>query len=916
MAKRRTFSRTSKPFFKNKSNDSIGSRFLDLDTNNIAEEQTHWWNNLEENMSSPHSLRRDNRNETSQQLNLNSQLESNHNTSQWWKYLESSDTESNTLTRSKPNLSAAIVKTNVLEMSTSESEKELSLRKKKVPLRVPSRKSDNNAFLIALNDTKIAISLKSQIKQAKYSNLHDNSDREVSGRKLDENEKHNSNLSSSSSPSPNILKSKPSIFKKKKSGRGLSKDQNPFHIVTDSESSDGRRKSVLERMLDENKEHYSNLSSSPSPNILKSKPNVFKKRKSEGSPLKNQNPFQNIVIENDNLDVGKKSVMFEKESSKHLMHENINSNKDHTDDQRKTIQLSQTLPLENNEASSLNLSTSKVLENNAASDINKTVQTSDESEIEISKRKRFKFKSHLMQRARRSVNNNNNPFEDALVENTDITLPEYNQDKKIDTRNAKSPLKTKSLSPSKIVKKKIDVIPENVLTSSPRRSPRSLKTRKHSLDISAQVQSNIERSTSNSSLDSNEFHIKRPAHLKLKSKISPLHKRSLTNNPFKEIIVEDNNVSARKSNIVMPTEDNYISVEQDETTEANQEQVIMEQYTQSMKSISKDSDTSFKILSNNVGNISEELNVQPKKKNKLSESNNVANVKSKSISQKNIIIEDKSEVSQNKKQISFNRKSTRDISKERTNTISLADKTNRDNRDRETNEIKARKITSDGKFFVGKDTPSTSNVWNLPTSKVINAESFEKIKAEVDRIKIREMAAIKVAGKKEESRLKATNVKKLFGATRKQVTKKSNPSKIVDKAYLVNGKVYKPPRLPRPKHWATDYLYKFLWKRMEPKYQLSTRVRSEKFVVLLAKVVSIIERRKKYENYQHELEGLIKEMARLNIIKTRNDFYHFCQDFMPYEFRIKVIPMLLPGNKQNIPFEPEKLHIPLLEDPY
>lgn len=216
------------------------------------------------------------------------------------------------------------------------------------------------------------------------------------------------------------------------------------------------------------------------------------------------------------------------------------------------------------------------------------------------------------------------------------------------------------------------------------------------------------------------------------------------------------------------------------------------------------------------------------------------------------------------------------------------------------------------KFSTAIDAPSTSNVRNLPTFQAVNAENFEKIKADLDRLKIREMAAMKMDAEKKESALKAKNVK-LLGATRKKPMKKANPPKVVDKAYLVNGKVYKPPRLPRPKHWATDHLYKFLWKCMEPKYQLSTRVRSEKFVLQLAKIVSFVEHRKKYENYKSELEALMKEMARLNIINTRNDFHHFCQDFMPYEFRVKVIPMLLPGNKQNIPFEPEKLNIPLLE---
>ncbi|XP_070161132.1 serine-rich adhesin for platelets [Polyergus mexicanus] len=846
MAKRRTINRLSKRFSKNKSNDSISSKFLDPDTNIISEEPTHWWKNLDENMSSQHSFIHNSNNETSQQLNLNSELESNHNISQWWKHLESPNSRSDTSRRSRSKLSTAINTHNILETSTSESEKELSLRKRKVPLRIASRKSNSKAFLDALNDTEVAIPIKWRMKQTRYSNLYSNSDKEV-----------------------------------------------------------------LEKKLDENKEDNSNLSLNPSPNILKSKPYIFKRRRDEGPS--GENPFQDIV-KDDSLNAKRKSVTFEKKTSKRSIHQNINTNKDHIDDQRETIQVSQTLPLENNEAGPSNLSTSNtMLKNNVAFDINKTVETSDESDFfEISKRKRFKFKSHLMQRVRRSMSND--LFKDALEENRDTSLSKHDQDKEIDIHSATSPLKTKSLSsPSKKIvnrsKRKTDVTHENMLASSPnRRSPRSLKkTKKHLLDITTQVQDNIEQNISNSSLD-NEFDFKKPVHLKLKSKIPILHKKNLTN-PFKKILMEDGNINARKSNIAVSAEDNRISVEQDKvTTEISQghEQVMVENYSLSKTgSVSEDSNISLMISpSNNVENVSENLNVQP---NRLSESNDTMNV-SKSNSRRNIIIEDRSNVSQ-KKRLSFSRKSIRDISetlKDHTNIISLADRTN-------INEIEACKVISDHKFFITKDASSTSNVRNLLTSQFVNAENFEKIKAEVDRLKIREMAAIKMATEKKESTLKATTMK-LFGATRKQSTKKNICPKVVDKAYLVNGKVYKPPRLPRPKHWATDHLYKFLWKHMEPKYQLSTRVRSEKFMLLLSKIVSIINRRKKYENYKFELEALMKEMARLNIINTRNDFHHFCQDFLPYEFRIKVVPMLLPGNKQNIPFEPEKLHTPLLEE--
>lgn len=137
--------------------------------------------------------------------------------------------------------------------------------------------------------------------------------------------------------------------------------------------------------------------------------------------------------------------------------------------------------------------------------------------------------------------------------------------------------------------------------------------------------------------------------------------------------------------------------------------------------------------------------------------------------------------------------------------------------------------------------------------------------------------------------------------------------KPIDKAFMVNGKPYKQPKLPRPQHWATDRLYKYLWKLMEPKFGEKTRILSEKFVTDLAASVAIIKRRKKYANYVDELNDLMRKMAKLGIVKTPNDFYHFCYDFLPYEFRVKVTPILHPGNVHIVPFDPVKDEQPILD---
>ncbi|XP_033208863.1 titin homolog isoform X2 [Belonocnema kinseyi] len=143
---------------------------------------------------------------------------------------------------------------------------------------------------------------------------------------------------------------------------------------------------------------------------------------------------------------------------------------------------------------------------------------------------------------------------------------------------------------------------------------------------------------------------------------------------------------------------------------------------------------------------------------------------------------------------------------------------------------------------------------------------------------------------------------------------KKKQSKFVDPAYLVNGLPYKPPNLPKPKHWATDHLYKFIWKKIEPKYQGKKRVRSEKFVLKLTQAFNKIMKKNLYKNYVDDLESLMEEMARLGLIVNRKDFNDFCNEFMPYDFRIKTTPILLPGNIMSIPYDKEKFYAPILSD--
>ncbi|XP_068967192.1 uncharacterized protein [Bombus flavifrons] len=204
----------------------------------------------------------------------------------------------------------------------------------------------------------------------------------------------------------------------------------------------------------------------------------------------------------------------------------------------------------------------------------------------------------------------------------------------------------------------------------------------------------------------------------------------------------------------------------------------------------------------------------------------------------------------------------------------------------------------------------------LPTSQMfLDKEKVDGIKRELERVKEREIARMKMDRNKQEVQKKLPSreekIKKIEKNT-KSTLQKQRSMKQVHKAFLVNGQAYRAPRLPRPQHWITDRLYKYLWKCMEPRFKLETRVISEKFIHQLSSVTTLIAKRKSYLNYKAELYALMKEMARLGIIHTRNDFYNFCHDFFPYELRVKTVPILLPGNKRNIPYDADKLHKPLL----
>ncbi|XP_041986794.1 uncharacterized protein PF11_0213-like isoform X2 [Aricia agestis] len=110
---------------------------------------------------------------------------------------------------------------------------------------------------------------------------------------------------------------------------------------------------------------------------------------------------------------------------------------------------------------------------------------------------------------------------------------------------------------------------------------------------------------------------------------------------------------------------------------------------------------------------------------------------------------------------------------------------------------------------------------------------------------------------------------------------------------------YKPPRRYKPKNasWATMRLYKYLETKLEPKYDYMARVRAEKLVNTLHEFVRHIKRHDAAP--EHLVTALKHEMARLKIVDTHYEFYHFFHEFMPREIRVKVNPDIV--NRIQLP---------------
>ncbi|RZF43486.1 hypothetical protein LSTR_LSTR001747 [Laodelphax striatellus] len=124
---------------------------------------------------------------------------------------------------------------------------------------------------------------------------------------------------------------------------------------------------------------------------------------------------------------------------------------------------------------------------------------------------------------------------------------------------------------------------------------------------------------------------------------------------------------------------------------------------------------------------------------------------------------------------------------------------------------------------------------------------------------------------------------------------------------------YKCPKLKKPEPWATKRLYDWIIQRLEPRYKLRSRLRAEEFVVFLCSTVKTVIKKK--ENYEKDIEDLKYEMARLNLIENKFQFFSFIYKFLPWQFEDKSLPLpqsFITHTGPLVTFEKGTLYDPIL----
>ncbi|XP_043495397.1 probable serine/threonine-protein kinase clkA isoform X2 [Polistes fuscatus] len=857
MAKRKSI---NKRLSRYSQRSSAGSGFLDPNSEIIGEEEPFWWNKLS-NISKSHSKEYSASNETSKYLQADSQIKSMSGNHEWWKVLQTSDSS-----QSEEEAAQHEIQNKYITSDTDEEGTDLLLRKRKIRIRKRPNKNISNIFKNALNDSKSSESSESNLpKNPITKHTNDTPPSKKSLQELDHTEKQTiiSNKSIDQSDITNeILKPKHNIFRKKLRKKSYNAFENLFEADNDSDNKSGKIETSS-----------TNSSAKLMDKKNTSKKNVLDKSKEEKSKLSSSgateleksiaNPETLNYNDNDLIPQNRSNSSFsllsssEKSTHLQLIPELIHDHSNKSASKNISTNKSASKNISTNKSASKNISTNKkessIVEKIADLTMHSTTSTivrNSAPNETIESRKTGNKNEASLASVRHMNTPNKSKMENSINLRKNINA---SQRESMNEGNLGAGITDKS--------DKFETISTNMASKNVTNLSNSRST-----EIN-----NIETKRISSSIISFESNIK-----------NSTRGRSFTKN---------NSMNITKKGVI--SSENQMHTINSDNNSLHTDNVIED--TSKNKTLKRNISTLQKTSIHNISDKNEE---------NLSKANNKTLIKDldtnaislKQTSLRTMDVADNSDDEQNANYIDYPNRKTSDI----------------------INTDHQKKINE---YFTSTTSKLVSPI-NAKQSKHLqtlsNTKENEKIKkkkevAKKPMIHISKLLDTQFATEKNPS-LKKKQVLEKIQELRNMKTKKSETKKIVDKAYIVNGKVYKRPKLPRPQSWVTNRLYQFLWKIMKPKYELFARVRSEKFVKELSDVVSIIIKTKKYKDYETLLNNLMENMATEGIIRTANDFYNFCYDYLPYDFRVKVVPMILPGKGRNIPYDPKTLNEPILKN--
>ncbi|XP_014609802.1 PREDICTED: dentin sialophosphoprotein-like isoform X3 [Polistes canadensis] len=849
MAKRKSI---NKRLSRYSHRSSAGSGFLNPNSESLEEEEPFWWNKLS-NTTASHSKEYSAFNDTSKYLHADSHIQSVGGNHQWWKVLETSDSS-----QSEGRIEAAQqeIQNKYITSDTDEEETDLPLRKRKIQIRKKPNENISNIFKKALDDSKSLESSESNLPQNSITK-HTNDTPPPSKKslqELDHTKKQTSEIKDTSNKSTDQSDISNKILKPKHNifrKKLKNKSYNAFENLFEANDDSDNKSEKIETSS-------SNSSAKLMDKKNTSKKDVLDKSKKEKSKLSSSGAtvFKTSITNPETLNYNDNDLIPQNRSNSSFSLLSSSEKSSH-------LQLIPKLTHDHsNKSTSKNISTNqkessiveKIVDTTMHSTTPTKVRNSATNKIIESREIGNKNETSLA-----SVRHINTPNKSKMEDSINLRINNSNLRKNINASQRES-------------------IDERNLTD--RIIDKSAKFETISTDMASTNFTNLSNSRST---EINDIERKR-----MSSSLSP--ESNIKNNTRDRSLTKNNSMNITEKGVISP--ENQMHTINSDNKSWHTANVIKD--ISKNETLKKNISTLQKTSIHNISNKNEENLLKANNKTLVKDLDMNA-VSLKQISSRIMDVVDDPDDKQNANYIDYPNREISDII----------------NTDRQ-KKINEYFTSTTSKLISPINARQSKHLQSLSNTKENEKIKKKKEVAKKPKIHISKFLDTQFATEKNPS-LKKKQILEKIQELRNMETNKSKTKKIIDKAYIVNGKVYKRPKLPRPQTWVTNRLYQFLWKIMKPKYELFTRVRSEKFVQELSDVVSIITKAKKYEDYETLLNNLMENMATEGIIRTANDFYDFCHNYLPYDFRVKVVPMLIPGKGRNIPYDPKTLNEPILK---